>query len=156
VEGTIVAVCTSERKGTRKRNVNHGDLVVGRGLAGDAHNLGPGGKPWPRQVSLLALESIDKMRRLGLAVGPGDFAENLTTQGLDLPKLPIGCRLRVGPTALLEITQIGKVCHQRCAIYYQAGDCVMPREGVFAQVLVGGPVRTGDPIVVLEEGKEVG
>jgi len=128
--------------------------VAGRGLAGDAHNLGPGGEPWHRQVSLLALESIDKMRRLGLSVGPGDFAENLTTQGLDLLKLPIGCRLRVGPTALLEITQIGKVCHQRCAIYYQAGDCVMPKEGIFAQVLVGGPVRTGDPIVVLEEGYE--
>lgn len=152
MEGMIVAVCTSEQKGVRKRNVDRGELLPGRGLAGDAHNLDPGGEPWHRQISLLALESIDKMRHLGLSVGPGDFAENLTTQGLDLLSLPVGSRLRVGTTALMEITQIGKVCHHRCAIYYQAGDCVMPKEGVFARVLAGGPVQSGDPVVVLEEG----
>ncbi len=151
MEGTIVAVCTSERKGTRKKNTDQGLLVADQGLAGDAHNLGPGGQPWHRQVSLLAQESIGKMRALGLSVGPGDFAENLTTEGLDLPKLPVGCRLRVGSMALLEITQIGKVCHNRCAIYYQAGACVMPTAGVFARVLMGGPVQAGDPILVLNE-----
>ena len=151
MEAMITAVCLSERKGNRKVNTGQGKLEVGRGLAGDAHNLGPGRQPWHRQVSLLAEESIAKMRALGLSVGPGNFAENLTTEGLDLLNLPIGCRLRVGSTVLLEVTQIGKVCHSRCAIYFQAGDCVMPKEGVFARVLVGGPVQPGDPILVLNE-----
>ena len=105
--------------------------------------------PGNRQVSLLAQESIDKMTRLGLKVGPGDFAENLTTQGLDLLALPLGTRFRVGEGTLLEVTQIGKVCHTRCAIYYQAGDCVMPKEGIFAQVLEGGEIKVGDEIRVL-------
>jgi MOSC domain-containing protein YiiM len=100
-------------------------------------------------VSLLAQESIDKMTRLGLKVGPGDFAENLTTQGLDLLALPLGTHFRVGEGTLLEVTQIGKVCHTRCAIYYQAGDCVMPKEGIFAQVLEGGEIKVGDEIRVL-------
>ena len=104
-------------------------------------------------MSLLACESIAKMQAAGLAVGPGDFAENLTTSGLDLCALPVGTRLRVGGGALLEISQIGKICHERCAIFYQAGDCVMPREGIFAVVLEGGPVMTGDPIVVLAEAE---
>lgn len=140
----IVAVCTSETKGVRKADVGHGELLRGFGLAGDAH-----GGDWHRQVSLLAIESIDKMRLAGLDVGPGDFAENLTTCGIDLYSLPIGTRLRVGDTALLEMTQIGKVCHDRCAIYHQAGDCVMPREGVFAIVLEGGPVKKGDTIEIV-------
>ncbi len=100
-------------------------------------------------MSLLAIESIEKMRGAGLDVGPGDFAENLTTQGVDLYSLPIGTRLQVGKTALLEITQIGKECHDRCAIYHQAGDCVMPREGIFAVVLEGGPVAVGDAITIV-------
>jgi MOSC domain-containing protein YiiM len=100
-------------------------------------------------VSLLAQESIDKMVRLGLKVGPGDFAENLTTQGLDLLSLPLGTRFRIGDRTLLEVTQIGKVCHTRCAIYYQAGDCVMPKEGIFAQVLEGGEIKVGDEVRVL-------
>ncbi|HWI41940.1 MAG TPA: MOSC domain-containing protein, partial [Verrucomicrobiae bacterium] len=102
---------------------------------------------WHRQVSLLAKESIDKMRAMGLDVDSGDFAENITTSGVELPVLPVGTRLTVGE-ALLEVTQIGKECHTRCAIYHQAGDCVMPREGIFARVLRGGAVRAGDAVRV--------
>ncbi len=138
-----MAVCTSPRKGMRKKNAGRGVLVEEQGLEGDAHAGG-----WHRQVSLLAVESIGKMRDMGLDVGPGDFAENLTTEGVDLVGLPLGARLRVGPESLLEVTQIGKECHDRCAIYHQAGDCVMPREGIFARVIRGGPVREGDPIVL--------
>ena len=147
-QGYIIAVCTSVSKGERKTDIGQGLLVKGFGLEGDAH-----GGDWHRQVSLLATESIAKMQAAGLAVGPGDFAENLTTRGLELCTLPIGTRLRVGATALLEITQIGKICHERCAIFYQAGDCVMPREGIFAVVLQGGAVKVGDVIAVLAEGK---
>lgn len=143
-QGQIIAVCTSANKGERKTDIKAGTLVKGFGLAGDAH-----GGDWHRQVSLLATESIAKMQAAGLDVGPGDFAENLTTRGLALCSLPIGTRLRIGNTALLEISQIGKICHERCAIFYQAGDCVMPREGIFAVVLEGGPVQTGDIIEVV-------
>ncbi len=155
--GTIVAVCVSEAKGTPKVNRRRGLLVVGRGLHGDAH-----AGDWHRQVSLLAVESVDKMRAKGLDVGPGAFGENLTTQGLDLVSLPVGTLLTIGPAAgpaatpaqlppgpLLELTQIGKECHTRCAIYYQTGDCVMPREGVFTRVLRGGTLAAGDDIEVL-------
>lgn len=140
----IIAVCISKAKGERKTDIGRGELQKGFGLVGDAH-----AGDWHRQISLLAIESIDKMRAAGLDVGPGDFAENLTTQGLDLYSLPIGTRLQVGKTILLEMTQIGKVCHDRCAIYHQAGDCVMPREGVFAIVLEGGSVKTGDEVKIL-------
>jgi MOSC domain-containing protein YiiM len=140
----IVAVCTSKEKGERKTDVGQAELQEGFGLVGDAH-----GGDWHRQVSLLAIESIDKMRAAGLDVGPGDFAENLTTQGVNLYSLPVGTRLRVGASVLLEMTQIGKECHDRCAIYHQAGDCVMPREGVFATVVNGGPVKTGDSLEIL-------
>lgn len=139
-----MAVNVSLEKGTRKGNIGRSCLVAGFGLKDDAH----GGK-WHRQVSLLALESIEKMVRLGLTVGPGDFAENITTRGLDLLKLPVGTRLRIGRSSLLEVTQLGKVCHTRCAIYYQAGDCVMPKEGIFARVLEGGEIQVGDEIRVL-------
>lgn len=145
IEGKIVAVCLSPGKGERKKDVGRGELLENFGLAGDGH-----GGDWHRQVSLLALESIAKMRAAGLTVGPGDFAENLTTEGIELNILPIGTRLRVGDEALLEVTQIGKVCHTRCAIYHQAGDCVMPKEGIFARVLQGGAVRTGDALRVEE------
>jgi MOSC domain-containing protein YiiM len=148
-QGEIIAVCTSAHKGERKTDVGAGLLVQGFGLEGDGH-----GGDWHRQVSLLATESIAKMQAAGLAVGPGDFAENLTTRGLDLCGLPVGTRLRVGATALLEISQIGKICHERCAIFYQAGDCVMPREGIFAVVLEGGPVARGDRIEVVAGGGE--
>ena len=145
----VIAVCTSKAKGERKTDVGQGELQQGFGLTGDAH-----GGDWHRQISLLAIESIDKMRDAGLDVGPGDFAENLTTRGVDLYSLPIGTRLQVGKRALLEITQIGKVCHDRCAIYHQVGDCVMPREGVFAIVLKSGPVKAGDRVAVLEPGAD--
>jgi len=144
VEGTIVAVCTSKKKGTRKRNVGEVELREDWGLVGDAHAAA-----WHRQVSLLAMESIEKMRAKGLNVGPGSFAENLTTQGIDLLSLPIGSQVRVGSDVVLEITQHGKVCHDRCAIYEIAGDCVMPREGIFAKVVEGGRVKVGDTIKVL-------
>jgi len=145
MKGTIVAVCTSEETGTRKRNIGRADLRVDWGIVGDAH-----AGDWHRQVSLLAEESIDKMRARGLDVGPGDFAENLTTRGLDLLALPVGSRIRIGDTVVLEITQHGKICHSRCAIYYQAGDCVMPKEGIFAKVIVPGPVQVGDSVIPLE------
>jgi MOSC domain-containing protein YiiM len=143
-QGRILAVCISERKGERKKEIGLGLLIKNFGLQGDAH-----AGDWHRQISLLGDESIDKMRRLGLKVGVGDFAENLTIIGINLPALPIGTRLRVGATALLEVTQIGKECHQHCAIYEQAGDCVMPREGIFARVLCGGPVGRDDAVIVV-------
>lgn len=145
MKGEVVAVCTSEKKGMRKKDIGKGELIEGFGLKGDAH-----GGDWHRQVSLLAVESIEKMQKKGLKVGPGDFAENITTKGLDLVNLPVGTRLRVNG-ALMEVTQIGKECHSRCAIYYQAGDCVMPREGIFVRVLKGGPVQVGDIVEVVSE-----
>lgn len=144
--GRIVAVCTSPKKGMRKKNVGESLLMVEHGLEGDAH-VGE----WHRQVSLLALESIEKMRQIGLNVGPGDFAENLTTEGIDLVSLPVGTKLAIGENGLGEVTQIGKECHTRCAIYHQAGDCVMPKEGIFVRVLRGGPVKVGDSIEILPE-----
>ena len=141
--GTVLAVCTSLNKGERKKPVPEVELVVEHGIAGDAH-----AGDWHRQVSLLAEESIDKMRKLGLDVNSGDFAENITTSGIDLVSLPIGSRLQAGET-LLEVTQIGKECHTRCAIYYQAGDCVMPKEGIFARVITGGVIRPGDEVVTV-------
>jgi MOSC domain-containing protein YiiM len=141
--GTVMAVCTSDRKGVRKQNVHEAELRPDWGIVGDAHAA-----DWHRQVSLLAWESIEKMRALGLKVNVGSFAENITTQGLTLVELPVGTRLRMGET-LVEVTQIGKECHDRCAIYIQAGDCVMPREGIFVKVHRGGQVKVGDRIEVL-------
>jgi MOSC domain-containing protein YiiM len=143
MSATVVAVCISHNKGERKTPVAQVELRENHGIVGDAH-----AGEWHRQVSLLAMESIAKMQALGLAVTTGDFAENLTTQGLDLPSLPIGTQLTVGE-ALLEVTQIGKVCHTRCAIFYQAGDCVMPKEGIFAKVLRSGVVTPGSAIEIL-------
>lgn len=144
-QGRILAVCISERKGERKKAISSGLLIENFGLQGDAH-----AGDWHRQISLLGDESVDKMRAAGLDVGAGDFAENLTIVGINLPLLPIGTRLRVGTTALLEVTQIGKECHHHCAIYQQIGDCVMPREGIFARVLRGGPVAKDDAVIVVE------
>ncbi|SRR6266568_2687513 len=137
---TVKAVCISEKKGERKKPVEAVELRENHGIVGDGH-----AGDWHRQVSLLAQESIDKMRAMGLDVNAGDFAENITTVGIDLVSLPIGSRLQVGE-ALLEVTQIGKECHTRCAIYYQAGDCVMPKEGIFARVITGGVIKPGDGI----------
>ena len=146
MRGQIVAISVSEEKGTRKHNVNEAQLSKEYGIEGDAH-AGEG----HRQVSLLAIESIEKMRSQGLDVEPGNFAENLTTQGLDLLSLPVGTKLFLGKEGQIEVevTQIGKVCHNRCAIYYLAGDCVMPREGIFVRVLKGGKIFPGDPIEVV-------
>ncbi|MFA7405976.1 MAG: MOSC domain-containing protein [Pelobacteraceae bacterium] len=142
MSATVLAVCTSLNKGERKKPAPAVELVPNHGIAGDAH-----AGDWHRQVSLLAQESIDKMRAMGLSVSAGDFAENITTTGIDLVSLPIGTRLILGST-LLEVTQIGKECHNRCAIYYQAGDCVMPKEGIFARVLTGGVVTAGTDILL--------
>ncbi|PLY03693.1 MAG: MOSC domain-containing protein [Desulfuromonas sp.] len=138
----IVATCISAAKGERKKPVPEVELRVEHGIVNDGH-----AGPWHRQVSLLARESIAKMQRMGLDVDCGDFAENLTTEGIDLPSLPIGTHLQSGEV-LLEVTQIGKECHTRCAIYHQAGDCVMPKEGIFARVLQGGVLRPGDSIAI--------
>jgi len=141
--GYITSINNSDRKGVRKTPVASATLVAGQGLASDAH-----AGDWHRQVSLLATESIDKMIAAGLDVGPGDFAENITTTGIDLLGVPVGTVMRAGDTAVLKVTQIGKECHTRCAIYHQAGDCVMPKEGIFAEVIAGGEIRPGDRIWV--------
>lgn len=142
----VVSIALSRSKGTRKTVVNEALLIEGHGLEGDAH-----AGDWHRQVSLLAAESITAQRERGLQVGFGDFAENLATEGIDWLTVPIGTRFAVGDSVLLEITQIGKECHKKCAIYYQAGDCIMPREGVFARVLKGGRIHPGDALVRLTE-----
>ena len=143
---SILAVCSSKEKGTKKEVVAESFLKENLGLVGDAH----ADCCTHRQVSLLAIESIAKMRGLGFDVNPGDFAENLTTDDIDLVSLPVGTRLSVGRGIVLEITQIGKECHTGCAIFRQVGKCIMPKEGVFASVIQGGSVRTGDTIKVLE------
>ena len=143
MKGQVVAVCVSKRKGTVKKNVGRARLQVDWGIEGDAH-----AGNWHRQVSLLAWESIEKMRAQGLNVREGSFAENITTRGLELHTLPVGTRLRLG-SALVEVAQIGKLCHAKCAIFQMVGDCVMPREGIFARVLEEGEVAVGDPIEVV-------
>lgn len=139
---TIIAVCRSDSKGTRKEDVQKALLEEGYGVVDDAH----ADRDSHRQVSLLAIESINKMREAGLDVVPGDFAENLTTEGIDLVSLPVGTRVVVGDDILLEISQIGKQCHTGCAIFREVGKCIMPKEGVFAKVIRGGYVETGDRI----------
>jgi MOSC domain-containing protein YiiM len=145
--GTVVSVNLSPKKGMRKAPVASATLVLDWGFDTDAH-----AGDWHRQVSLLAQESIDTMVAKGLSVGPGDFAENITTSGIDLLALPVGSVVRVGDGAVLEISQIGKVCHTKCAIFYQAGDCVMPREGLFAVVRQAADVKAGDAVEVVSLG----
>lgn len=146
--GEVIAVSLSAEKGIPKSPVPQAELIRDWGLKGDAH----AGK-WHRQVSLLAMESIEKMLALGADVGPGSFAENITTQGINLVSLPIGTRLRIGD-AKVEVTQIGKVCHHGCAIFEQVGDCIMPRDGIFVRVLDPGKISAGDHVVVLGNGEE--
>jgi len=141
--GKIVAISISEKRGIPKTNVETARLVENHGIEGDAH-----AGDWHRQLSLLAVESIAKMQAKGADVHPGNFAENITTEGIDVPNLQIGDRLALGE-AEVEITQIGKECHAYCAIYQQIGDCVMPREGVFARVLKGGELKVGDVVDVV-------
>lgn len=150
--GTIIAVCSSKKKGTRKARIPEGVIEANYGLRGDAH----ADSGWHRQVSLLSTSSIAKMRALGLDVGPGDFAENLTIEGMDVVRLPVGSKVAAGAEVVLEITQIGKECHTRCAIYHQVGQCAMPQEGVFARVLRGGTVRPGDALRVLGNDEDHG
>jgi MOSC domain-containing protein YiiM len=144
MKAKIVSINISDRKGVRKKPVNEAVIRENYGIEEDAH----ASEKWHRQVSLLALESIEKMRQMGLEVGPGDFAENITTEGVDLPSLPIGTHISIGSEVEAEVSQIGKVCHSRCAIYHQAGDCVMPKEGIFIKILKGGRIRVGDEIRV--------
>lgn len=138
----IISINISKRKGIPKSQVDSVNLITDWGIEGDVH-----AGNWHRQVSLLGIESIDKMQQLGLNVRPGAFAENITIEGLNLLDLRIGDRIIIGD-AVLEITQIGKDCHSRCAIYYAAGDCVMPREGVFAKVIKGGKIKVNDVVSV--------
>ena len=144
----VLKVSIAKEKGQKKKNVPLIELLKNSGIKGDAH---AGGQ---RQVSLLAIEAIDKMRKKGLDVGPGDFAENITTQGIDLVNSQIGKRINIGENALLEITHIGKECHSRCNIYYQAGDCVMPSEGIFAKVLKAGFIKPDDKITLIKTRRE--
>jgi MOSC domain-containing protein YiiM len=141
----VVSVNISDKKGIRKKPVDEVIVKPDFGIEGDAH----ASSEWHRQVSLLALESIDKMRDAGMDVKPGDFAENITTEGIDLVSLPLGTMLHIGTDVVGEVSQIGKECHTRCAIYYEAGDCVMPREGIFIKVLQGGKVTAGDTIEIV-------
>jgi MOSC domain-containing protein YiiM len=145
---SIIAVCQSEKKGTKKTPVAEIVVKEDYGVVGDAH----ADCTTHRQVSLLAIESIDKMRSKGFDfLQPGDFAENITTKGIGLSSLPIGTRLKTGKDVILEMTQIGKECHAACAIRQQVGDCIMPREGVFAKVINGGRVKAGDAIEVIKK-----
>ena len=145
-KGRIKAISISKDRGTRKYNVPAAELKVDFGIESDAHRGN-----WHRQVSLLAQESIKKMRVKGAKVAAGDFAENITTEGIDLQSLTIGSKLRVGPDAELEITQFGKECHSNCEIFQRIGDCIMPREGVFAKVTMPGRVKPGDRIKVSQQ-----
>lgn len=140
----IVSIAVSRNKGRRKVPVEEAYLLQDHGIQGDAH-----AGAWHRQVSFLSAESIEKARTDGLDVTFGDFAENIATSGVAWESFPVGTRVRLGDSALVEITQIGKECHNKCAIYYLAGDCIMPREGVFARVLESGRVRRGDDIHIL-------
>ncbi len=144
MKGKVVSINISEKKGERKTPVQEAVIKEDFGIEGDAH----ASSEWHRQVSLLAIESVRKMQEMGLDVKPGDFAENITTEGLDLLALPIGTRLKIGKDIIGEVSQIGKVCHTRCAIYEQAGDCVMPKEGIFIRILKSGVTKIGDEIDV--------
>ena len=149
--GRIIAVSISYRKGVKKTNILEGRLVESTGLENDAH-----AGYWHRQVSLLGMESIAKIKDKSLDVKPGDFAENITTEGIRLWELPVGTCLGLGEEAIVEVTQVGKECHDRCAIYHQVGDCVMPREGIFARVVNGGAIKPGDRITIfLKDNKSL-
>ncbi|MFC2070935.1 MOSC domain-containing protein [Chloroflexota bacterium] len=145
----IIAVCKSKKKWTPKEDIREGYIQENYGMTDDAH----ADCTSHRQVSLIAIESINKMRDLGFNVGPGAFAENLTTEGIDLVSLPVGTRVSAGQEVVLEISQIGKECHTKCAIYKLMGQCIMPEEGVFATVVRGGTVRTDDEIKANTDGE---
>lgn len=143
--GRITALSTSKKKGIPKTNVRSVKLIENFGIEGDAH-----AGNWHRQVSFLAMESIEQMRGKGLKnLRPGAFAENITTEFINLPQLEVGTKIKIGSEAELEITQIGKECHSKCAIFFKVGDCVMPREGIFAKVIKGGEIFAGDEFIVM-------
>ncbi len=142
---TVISINISDKKGIPKDPISRGVFVEGFGLENDSH-----GGDWHRQVSLLAQESIQKIEAMGIKdLAPGRFAENITTEGIVLHELPIGTRLKIGDT-IQEVTQIGKECHTRCAIYHTVGDCVMPKEGIFTKIIKGGTVMPGDQIEIIE------
>lgn len=146
----VLAINISEKKGVPKTTIDEGEFIVDFGLKGDAH-----GGNWHRQVSLLGQESIDKVAALGVkGLCTGKFAENITTEGIVLYELPVGTRLDIGGV-IMEVTQIGKECHKKCAIYHQIGDCVMPKEGIFAKVIKGGVIKKGDCIKVINDASAV-
>lgn len=141
----VVSIAVSKKKGTTKTVVDHAVIIKNHGLEGDAH-----AGEWHRQVSFLAMESIDKARAQGLDVSFGDFAENIATTGVDWKNLAVGTRVKLGKSVIVEVSQIGKVCHNKCAIYYKAGDCIMPKEGVFAKVISGGRLTCGDAVEIVQ------
>ena len=143
--GKVIAVCVSEEKGTQKHKVKEAEFIEDWGIKGDAH----AGK-WHRQVSLLSYEKIEGFRERGAEVEDGAFGENLVVEGIDFRSLPVGTRL-ICNEVILEITQIGKECHHGCQIFQKMGDCIMPKEGVFAKVIRGGTIRTGDVMKVEED-----
>ena len=147
IKGLIRAISISKQKGMQKVNVPEAELRIDHGIVGDAH-----AGNWDRQISLLEIESIETMVTKGANVSPGDFAENITTEGIDLSKLAIGNKLRLGAEVEIKITKFGKQCHGRCIIYDQIGDCIMPRRGVFAKVSREGSIRVGDIIEVKTDG----
>ena len=146
IKGRINAISVSKEKGSRKVNVPEAQLKADFGIIGDAH-----AGSWHRQISLLAVESIEKMVAKGANISPGDFAENITTEGIDLLALEVGNILKLGEDIELEITQIGKQCHGKCEIFKQVGDCIMPQEGIFAKVIKPGKINVGDAIEVLND-----
>ena len=145
----VLAICISKHKGTLKNEVSEANFIEEFGIEGDAH----AGK-WHRQVSLIAFEKIDDFRNKGGNVDFGAFGENLVVDGIELHKLPVGQQLQVGEV-LLEVTQIGKECHDKCAIYYQVGECIMPKNGIFTRVLKGGKVKVGDQCTLIDSGKKI-
>lgn len=146
--GIIKSICVSEKRGTQKNAIENAVLKENWGIEGDAH-----AGDWHRQVSLLSFDKIEEFKKLGAQVCPGAFGENIAVEGFDFAKLPLGTQLKVGD-AVLEITQIGKECHTHCAIYHAVGDCIMPREGVFAKVVSGGAIKVGDDMQILERSEE--
>lgn len=147
-DGRIRAISISSQKGMPKHNVPEAELKADFGMVGDAHAGSD-----HRQISLLAMESIEELRGRGADISPGDFAENITVEGLDLSALGVGCRLRIGNGVFLEVTQLGKRCHGRCRIFEKLGDCIMPRQGVFARVVTGGQIAVGDTVELMKDDR---
>lgn len=146
IKGKIKAISISEKKGMRKKNVPEAQLKVEHGIVGDAH-----AGNWHRQISLLSFESISEVVAQGIIVSPGDFAENITTEGIDLKEIKVCDKILLGENTKIEITQIGKKCHSKCEIFKQLGDCIMPRDGLFAKVIKSGSIKVGDKIEVIND-----